>query len=100
MLDDGFDDDLGYRRSPLPGPRQQTESPEHVILRVAKMRHGLASPAEVALEGNMTTDVAQEQLDALVNKGIGEVRVRKSGSIVYVFPDFLDDEGAGELEAY
>lgn len=101
MLEEGYDEDLDFRRDrPLPGPAEKRESPEHVILRVARARHGLASPAEVALEGNLTTDAAQEQLDALVNKGIGEVRVRKTGSIVYVFHDFLDDEGAAELEAY
>ncbi|MFW6232063.1 MAG: hypothetical protein ACOC37_03310, partial [Spirochaetota bacterium] len=59
-----------------------------------------ASPAQVALEGKLSTDDAREQLDKLVDKGIGEVRVRKSGSIAYVFPDFLDDTGAADLERF
>jgi len=106
MLDDELDEasELDYRRErPLPlmgRSRPSAESPEHVILRVAKANHGLASPAEVALEGNLTTDAASEQLDALVNKGIGELRVRTNGSLVYVFPDFLDDQGTAELEQY
>lgn len=106
MLDDELDEvaALSYRRSrpfvPTGGRPGAGESPEHAILRVAKANHGLASPAQVALEANISTDVAQEHLDALVNKGIGEVRVRRNGSIVYAFPDFLDEQGSADLEQY
>jgi hypothetical protein len=104
-LDDRLDeiDEIGFER---PGRRERSlptenrESPEHVILRVAKANHGIASPAQVALEGKISTDDAREQLDKLVDKGIGEVRVRKSGSLAYVFPDFLDDTGAADLERF
>ena len=105
-LDDRLDelDELGYDPSRRRGQSAQSsagsESPEHVILRVAKANHGIASPAQVALEGKLSTDDAREQLDKLVDKGIGEVRVRKSGSIAYVFPDFLDDTGAADLERF
>lgn len=104
-LDDRLDelDELEYdtprRRTGVQSPGS-SESPEHVILRVAKANHGIASPAQVALEGKLSTDEAREQLDKLVDKGIGEVRVRKSGSIAYVFPDFLDDTGAADLERF
>jgi hypothetical protein len=84
----------------LEQPVASSESPEHVILRVAKANHGLASPAEVALEGTITTDEAREHLDQLVNKGICEVRVRTSGGITYAFPDFLDNVGSSDLEQY
>lgn len=106
MLDDDLDDlaEPDYRRErplPLTGrSRPSTESAEHVILRVAKANHGIASPAEIALEGNLSTDAAREQLDSLVDKGIGEVRVRKNGTLVYVFPDFLDEQGSADLEQY
>ena len=106
MLDDDLDEvgELAYRRErPLFGPvrsQKSAESPEHVILRVAKANHGIASPAEIALEGNLSTDAAREQLDALVNKGIGDVRVRRNGSLVYAFPDFLDEQGSADLEQY
>ncbi|MFP4115403.1 MAG: TM2 domain-containing protein [Spirochaetota bacterium] len=96
-------DDLGYEGGRRPRRVFQSsnpESPEHVILRVAKANHGIASPAQVALEGKISTDDAREQLDKLVDKGIGEVRVRKSGSIAYVFPDFLDDIGSADLERF
>lgn len=100
-LDDKLDDldDLDLRGSRRLEP-SKSESPEHVILRVAKANHGIASPAQVALEGKLSTDEAREQLDKLVDKGIGEVRVRKSGSLAYVFPDFLDDTGAADLERF
>lgn len=93
--------DFGRRRvADAGGPAARRETPEHVILRMAKANHGVASPAEIALEGNISTDEAREHLDSLVNKGIGEVRVKKSGTLVYVFPDFLDDQGSADLEQY
>ena len=95
------EDDFPFRSGrALPTAEAAKESPEHVILRVAKANHGIASPAEVALEGKITTDEARENLDALVNKGICEVRVKKSGGLTYAFPDFLDAEGAIDLESY
>ncbi len=105
-LENGDDLDDGFGRRALgagsvpPRGNSVRETPEHVILRVAKANHGIASPAKVALEGNLSTDSAREHLDELVNKGIGEVRVTKSGALVYVFPDFLDDQGSASLEHY
>ena len=98
----GYDeDDFPFRAGRvLPAAAGSKESPEHVILRVAKANHGIASPAEVALEGQISTDEARENLDALVNKGICEVRVKKSGGVTYAFPDFLDTTGETDLEQY
>ena len=102
LTDDPDDlDDLDFPRRALPAASSpHRESVEHVILRVAKANHGVASPAEIALEGNIPTDEARNHLDDLVNKGIAEVRVRKSGALVYVFPDFLDETGSADLEQY
>ena len=103
-IDDRLDelDDLGFRGDRRPArPEGRTgETPEHSILRVARENHGIASAAQVALESGLSTDAAREQLDALVNKGIAEVRVRTSGTLAYVFPDFLDDTGAADLERF
>ncbi len=99
-LDELEDMDFAAHRSGSSPPRERAESPEHVILRVAKANHGIASAAQVALEGKISTDEAREQLDALVNKGIAEVRVRRSGTLAYVFPDFLDDTGSADLERF
>jgi TM2 domain-containing membrane protein YozV/predicted transcriptional regulator len=79
-------------------PQQQRETIEHTILRVAKKNRGVATPAEVALDGNFTTDEAKEYLEKLVSTGIAEVRVRRSGQLVYVLPDFLDEETNSEFE--
>lgn len=79
---------------------RSTESLEHVILRVAKASHGVASPAEVALEANVSAEEARNHLDTMVDKGFAEVRVRKSGVLTYVFPDFLDAEGESSLEQF
>jgi TM2 domain-containing membrane protein YozV len=89
------DEELGRRGRP-----QEKESLEHVILRVAKQHHGLAAPAEVALEAKIPVDDARKQLDKLVEKGVAEVRVRKNGTIVYALPDFLDDTANSQLEAF
>ncbi len=99
-LDELDDMRFGPSRPESSQHREKAESPEHVILRVAKANHGIASAAQVALEGKISTDEAREQLDALVNKGIAEVRVRTSGTLAYVFPDFLDDTGSAELERF
>ena len=93
-------DEIEYAGPRAGRAQRPTESPEHVILSIARNNHGIANPAQVALEGNISTDEAREQLDKLVDKGIGEVRVRKSGSLAYVFPDFLDDVGAADLERF
>lgn len=95
---------LGFETRPRTGPRgqagqgRQNETVEHVVLRVAKKNNGLATPAEVALEGGVSADDAKQHLDELVNKGFAEIRVRKTGTIVYVFADFLDEETSNELE--
>jgi hypothetical protein len=79
---------------------ESRESLEHVILRVAKNHHGIAAPAEVALEAKIPVDDARKQLDKLVEKGVAEVRVRKNGTLVYALPDFLDDTAHSQLEPF
>ena len=71
------------------GPR---ESLEKVILRTAKKNKGVATPGEVALEGDIPIDEAKKALEKLVTEGYAEMRVRKSGTIVYVFLEFLEDD--------
>lgn len=74
------------------------ETVEHLILRVAKKNGGVATPAQVALEGNIDTDQAKEYLEKLLSKGIAEIRIKKSGQLVYVLPDFLDETLHSEFE--
>ncbi len=71
------------------GPK---ESLEKVILRTAKKNEGVATPGEVALEGDIPIEEAKKALEKLVTEGFAEMRVRKSGTIVYVFSEFLKDD--------
>ncbi len=96
-----FDDEalLEYR-SRREAPRTNTESIEYIILRTAKKNNGIATPSEVALEGRITTDEAKRYLEQLASKGYADVRVTKSGLVVYVFPEFISDEEEENLEDY
>ncbi|MDR3303466.1 MAG: TM2 domain-containing protein [Treponema sp.] len=79
-------------------PTNRQETPERAILRVAKENKGVVSPTDIALAGNMTLDEAKKNLDALVSKGYAELRVRKSGTIVYTLPEMMDT--STELEDF
>jgi len=72
--------------------KQERESPERVILKLAKENSGILTVSEVALGANVTIDEAKKILDTLVTKGFAELRVRKSGSLVYVIPDMADKD--------
>jgi TM2 domain-containing membrane protein YozV/predicted transcriptional regulator len=66
--------------------------PEHIILKLAKENDGLLTVSEVALAAEITVDEAKEYLDAMVSKGIAELRVRNTGGIVYLVGDFADKD--------
>ena len=76
------------------------ESIEKVILRTAKTNGGIATPSEVALQGDISLDDAKGHLEKLVSEGFAEMRVSKSGAIAYAFPDFLDPEVEKNLEDF
>jgi hypothetical protein len=93
----------GLGRTPLaaaPNRPQSKDSIEKVILRSAKKNRGRTTPSEVALEGDVTIDEAKRDLDKLVGKGFAEMRVTKSGTIVYLFPDLLSGAGDEDLEDF
>jgi hypothetical protein len=101
-LDYGPADFSGWRRpveggTAIPLPRKK-ETPERVILKLARQNNGIATPAEVALEGELSLESAKKFLDQLAAKGFAELRVRKSGGLVYVFPDLMSDPGAAGLD--
>lgn len=96
-----------YRRVLFPhaptSPRPQRnvtprkESLEQAILRIAKRNKGPVSPSEVSLEIPVSMDEVKESLDKLVEQGFAELRVRTSGQMVYVIPDFLDPSGSNDF---
>lgn len=72
------------------------ESLERTILRTAKKNGGIATASEVALEADASIEEAQAALEKLAAKGFAELRVRKSGALVYAFPEFMNDDSPFE----
>jgi TM2 domain-containing membrane protein YozV len=71
---------------------RREDSPERVILRLAKANNGMVTAGEVAIEANIPLEEAQRQLDSLAKKNIAQVRVRSSGVLVYFFPEFSKED--------
>jgi hypothetical protein len=86
------------RRLDLAETADSTESIETVILRAANAHGGVVTPAEVAVGGDYSLDDAKACLDDLVSRGHAEMRVRRSGGMVYVFPDLLTTEAEDLIE--
>jgi len=68
------------------------ESLERTILRLAKENKGIVTASELALEGAIPIEEAKKALEKLVDQGYAELRVRKSGTLVYTFPEFMDTD--------
>ena len=73
-------------------PAPEKEGTERVILRLAKQNKGMVTVSETALEAAISLEEAKKKLDALVVQGFAELRVRKSGTIVYTLPEFMDSD--------
>lgn len=65
-------------------------SVERSILTLAKENKGVVTPTELALSANISIDDAKKNLDELVSKGVAEIRVRNTGTLVYVLPEMMD----------
>ncbi|MCE5257257.1 MAG: TM2 domain-containing protein, partial [Spirochaetaceae bacterium] len=83
---DGFFDSLSGDRL------RRADSPEKVILKLARKNRGQVTPSEVTLESDISLEDAQKSLDELTKKGVAEIRVRSTGVIVYFFPEFADGD--------
>ena len=66
--------------------------PERAILKLARENNGILTVSDVALGADISIDEAKKYLDMLVSKGFAELRVRKSGSLVYVIPEMADKD--------
>jgi TM2 domain-containing membrane protein YozV/predicted transcriptional regulator len=71
---------------------REKESVERIILKLAKENRGILTASEVALAANISIEEAKKDLDALVSKGFAEIRVRKSGTLVYTLPELMDGD--------
>ena len=70
----------------------EKEHPERVILKIAKENKGILTVSDLALGANISIEEAKKYLETLVKKGFAELRVRRSGSLVYVIPDMADTD--------
>ncbi len=73
-------------------------SVEQIILQSAKQNNGVVTPTDVALAAGVPLEEARRVLEQLSDKGFAEVRVKKSGLLVYVIPDFEDEHRRSELD--
>jgi len=76
----------------MDGKTVEKERPEQVILKLASENRGILTVSDVALGANVPMEEAKKLLDSLVSRGFAELRVRKSGSLVYVIPDMMDKD--------
>jgi hypothetical protein len=70
---------------------------ERVILQLAQTNQGRVTAAQVAASSDWTVDQAQKELDNLVRRNVCELRVLKSGTMVYHFSEF-DPSSSQEYE--
>lgn len=80
--------------------RLNNESVEQIILKTAKKNKGVVSPSEIALEAEIPLEKAKKNLENLAENGYADLRVTKSGVIVFVFPDFMRDQTSQDFEPY
>lgn len=65
---------------------------EKAILSFAKQNRGFITVANAAMEADIPMEEAQKLLDEFVRKGFAQMEVKASGSLMYVFQDFLVDD--------
>lgn len=73
--------------------RERRRTLEHAILTHAMEQHGIVMPSRIALEADTTLEKAREHLERLVVQGFANPAVSRDGAMVYVIPEFLDEEG-------
>lgn len=89
-------------REPGHDPRgaRKPKSVEQVVLHSARQNNGVVTPTDVALAAGVPLDEARRVLEQLANKGFAEVRVKTSGLLVYVIPDFEEEHRTSGLEDF
>lgn len=77
-------------------PASHMPTPETITLRLAKANNGTVTPSLLAMEANIDIDSAKVVLEKLVAKHVAEIRVTRTGTICYCFPEFINDESQFE----
>jgi predicted transcriptional regulator len=78
-----------YKKTLLENKQRKVEK---AILSFAKQNKGYVSVSHAAIEAEISMEEAQKVLDDLVKKGFAQLEVKSSGTLMYVFQDFLDDK--------
>jgi hypothetical protein len=63
---------------------------EREILSIAKRENGKVTPAIVALNSDISLDEAERALENMAKRGYATMDVSDSGTVEYLFPEFLD----------
>jgi TM2 domain-containing membrane protein YozV len=71
---------------------REKKTVERTILHLAKQNKGIVTTSELALDAGIPMEEAKKALDTLVSKGFAELRVRKTGTLVYTFPELMDSD--------
>ncbi|MDR1868294.1 MAG: TM2 domain-containing protein [Treponema sp.] len=70
--------------------RDNADSIEYLILSEAKKNGGIVTATDIVLAAHISLDEAKRTLDSLVTQGYAELKVRKTGTLVYAIPELLD----------
>ncbi len=82
-------DAANRRDQPIKVIIEREEEPlERAVLRVAERNQGRVTPVQVAAASDWTIDEVSEKLEAMVKKGLCEMRVTKRGTVIYRFAEF------------
>lgn len=86
------------RPASVESPRKRS-SLEASILELAGTKSGVVTPADVSISTGATLDKSKQTMEEMVAKGHVELRVRRGGDTVYVFPSMLSAEAREDLES-
>lgn len=95
-----FKDFRGKKRK---GTKKGPLSDEQIV-RFARLKGGVITPAELALESSLSVEEAEERLIKLHSKGFNEIKVSDKGFVVYdfhcVLPSLDDKINAKKLDSF
>ncbi|HON89304.1 MAG TPA: TM2 domain-containing protein [Spirochaetia bacterium] len=80
----------------LNSEKSNLPAPETIALRLARANNGTVTPSLLAMEANIDIDKSKSVLEKLVAKQVAEIRVTRTGTICYCFPEFIRDESQFE----
>lgn len=76
------------------------EERQRTILIIARKNHGLLTPSEIAIESNLTIEVAKKYLEYFNHQGLARVRIADNGAYVYEFTDLLSERDKQTAESF